>query len=173
MMNVVAFDASFLLPVFSQKLDDVPKNPSTGKPIEKYYERIEGLLSQLEEAKIKILIPSPALSEILVRVKAEQVNQYLEMISSRSVFRVASFKQDAAIKVAEMSRKAIEQGDKRSGSTEVWNKVKFDRQIIALAKVNGAKIIYSDDRSLRKFTEQVDLKVIASHELEFQSQLLF
>ena len=48
MAKMVASDASFLLLVFSQNLYDVPNNPSTGKPIEQYNEKIDHLLGQLE-----------------------------------------------------------------------------------------------------------------------------
>ena len=166
MTDAVVSDASFLLPVFSQDLHSNLIDPSTGRPVEQYDEKINHLLRQLEEGRVRMLIPSPALSEILVRVEAEQVDKYLKMIRLESAFGFAHFEEEAAIEVATMSRKAKEQGDKRSGSTEVWSKVKFDRQIIAIAKVNDAKIIYSDDRGLRNFAEQVGLKVISSHELE-------
>ena len=112
-----------------------------------------------------MLIPASVLGEILVRVRTEQIDEYRKMIYSRAPFSVVHFGEEAAIEVAAMNRKK-EQGDKRGGSTEVWSKVKFDRQIIAIAKVNGARIIYSDDKPLRNFAEQVDLKVISSHELE-------
>ena len=166
MANVVAFDASFLLPVFSRSLHAVPNNPSTGKPIKQYDEKIDHLLNRLEKQKTRMLIPAPALSEILVEERAERIGEYLKIILSRSAFRVAPFKQDAAIAVAVMNRNAMEQGDKRSGSTESWQKIKFDRQIIAIAKVNKAKIIYSDDQGLRNFAEQASLKVVSSHELD-------
>ena len=144
MRDVVVFDASFLLPIFSRNLHTIPRDPSTGKPVERYDERIDFLLNQLERKGAKMLIPAPALSEILVRVEEEEIEEYLEMIYSRSTFLIASFEEEDAIEVAEMSRRAKEQGDKRGGSTEVWNKVKFDRQIIATAKVNDAETIYSD-----------------------------
>ena len=166
MANVVAFDASFLLPVFSRKLHAVPQYPSTRKPIRQYDKKIDCLLSRLEKEKTKMLIPAPALSEILVEAGAERMHEYLKTIFLRSAFRVVPFKQDAAIVVAVMNRNAMERGDKRSGSKESWQKVKFDRQILAIAKVNKAKIIYSDDQGLRNFAEQAGLRVISSHELD-------
>ena len=51
-----------------------------------------------------------------------------------------------------------------SGS-ETKNKVKYDRQIIATAKVNRATTIYSDDARLRKATKRAGLQAIGVHEL--------
>lgn len=166
MTDAVAFDASFLLPVFSRNLHAVPRDPSTGNFIEQYDKKIDHLLSRLEKEKTKMLIPAPTLSEILIRVEAEEVDDYLKEIFSGLAFSIASFEKEAAIEVAMMGRKAKKQGDKRSGSTEVWSKVKFDRQIIAIAKVGNTEVIYSDDKNLRNFAEQAGLNVISSHELE-------
>ena len=171
MKNVVVFDASFLLPVFSQNLSAMPKDPSTGKPVERYDEKVDYLLSQLEEAETQMLIPTPALSEILVEAGTKRVAEYVKEIFSKSTFLVASFEMDAAIEVAIMSRNAQERDDKRSGSTEAWQKVKLDRQIVAIAKVNNARVIYSDDKNLRNFAEQAGLEVVSSYELQFPPQL--
>jgi predicted nucleic acid-binding protein len=67
---------------------------------------------------------------------------------------VVPFDTRAAIELAVMTRNAIDQGDKRGGVDAPWNKVKFDRQIVAIAKVAGATTIYSDDLQLRTFAEQ-------------------
>ena len=37
------------------------------------------------------------------------------------------------------------EGNKKDGSGEPWAKIKYDRQIVAIAKVIGASAIYSDD----------------------------
>ena len=165
MTDIVVFDTSFLLPVFSRNLP-APEDPLTRKPIDRYYGRIDHLLNQLEAGYAKVLIPTPVLSEFLVKVETGQVGKYLGMIYSRSTFLDVPFEQEAAIKLATMTSKAVKQGDKFGGSTEPWQKVKFDRQIVAIAGVNRAKIVYSDDRGLRNFAEQAGLKVISSHELK-------
>ena len=167
--QAVVFDSSFLLSIFSGDLRDAPKNLHTGQAIERYDERVDFLLKQLEEEKRKILIPTPALSEILVR--SEQAGQaYLETIRSRSIFRIVPFTTKAAIAAAEMTRKALQQGDKFSGSKDRWQKVKFDRQILAIAQVNNAESIYSNDKGLQKLAVQIDMQVISSWELPLPPQ---
>jgi hypothetical protein len=64
-----------------------------------------------------------------------------------------------------MTRAALEQGDKRGGVDAPWNKIKFDRQIVAVAKVAGVTAIYSDDRQLRAFAEQQGLRVMGLADL--------
>jgi hypothetical protein len=51
------------------------------------------------------------------------------------VFYVVPFDTLAAIELAVMTRNALAAGDKRAGSKESWAKVKFDRQIAAIARV--------------------------------------
>lgn len=156
MKNEVVFDSSFLLPIFSKDLRN--------EPSEKYCDRINYCFEQLEKEKTKIIIPTPALSEFLVRA-GQAGQEYLKMIRSKSVFRIVPFKANAAVEVAQMDRKAIEQGDKKSGSKEPWQRIKIDRQIIAIAKVSDAEAIYSNDKDLRKFAEQIGLKAIAPEDL--------
>lgn len=170
MADRVVFDSSFLLPIFSRDLCRAPEDPETGRPIEEYHERIDYCFEQLVSSKAKILVPTPVLSEILVR--AELVEEYLERIRSESIFRVVPFRMDAAIEVALMSRQSIEQGHENNDPREARQKVKFDRQIIAIAKVNNAKTVYTDDKQQRSFAERNGLNVISSHELPFPPKLL-
>jgi len=48
-----------------------------------------------------------------------------------------------------MHRKADAAGDKKAGSDQRWQVAKVDRQLVAVAKVNGVSCIYSDDRGVR------------------------
>ncbi|MGA7804236.1 hypothetical protein [Bradyrhizobium sp.] len=59
----------------------------------------------------------------------------------------------------------LQAGDKKEGS-QSWAKVKFDRQIIAIAKVEGAELIYSEDSDIRRQGEASGLKVLRLEDLE-------
>ena len=59
--------------------------------------------------------------------------------------------------MAIVTREAIEAGDKKGGSEEPWQKVKFDRQIAVIAKVNGASVFLTDDDSQSKFARSIGL----------------
>jgi len=173
---MVVFDTTYLLPIFQADVEP-PRHPDTNEPVEMFRERIDYLVQSLESDGIKIIVPTPALSEILVRAEAAG-DDYLERINTSAAFRPVSFDQRAAAEAAMMAKTDIDSGDKRGGSEDTWAKVKFDRQIVAIAIVEGAKVIYSDDRGVKRIGERNGLKVIRIHELplpkvEPQGQLEF
>jgi predicted nucleic acid-binding protein len=109
------------------------------------------LLETLQKSKTRIIIPTPALSEFLARADIK----LLDRINTASAFKIVSFDQRAAIEAAEMTRKAIRESDKKGpagGAT--WAKIKFDRQIVAIAKVENATTIYSTDEDVAKHAKQ-------------------
>ena len=55
-------------------------------------------------------------------------------------------------------------GDKKEG-TASWLKVKFDRQIVAIAKIEGADVIYSNDDDIARYSARDGLEVVALEEL--------
>jgi hypothetical protein len=63
---MVVFDATTLLYLFDPEAK-APTDPETGSPVTRVKERIEFLVSELEKRREKIIVPTPALSELLVR----------------------------------------------------------------------------------------------------------
>ena len=164
---MVVFDATMLLlvlrPNSGHPLD------SGGQPIAQVPERIAHLVQSLEKTRTRIIVPTPALSEVLVRA-GNAGPQIVETLSRSSVFKIVPFDSLAAIEAAVMTRAAIEAGDKRSGSEAVWAKIKFDRQIVAIAKVARASAIYSDDGDVRNLATAEDIAVIGLAELPVPTQ---
>ncbi len=64
-----------------------------------------------------------------------------------------------------MTRQAIDAGDKRGGSSAPWQKVKVDRQVIAIARVEGATHIYADDHNLTAFARQLGMEALSTWDL--------
>jgi hypothetical protein len=160
---MVVLDATMLMVLF--RPDAGGPTDSKGKPVSDAKERVEYFVKQLEEARAKIIIPTPALSEILVRAGAQASQDIIEEINRSAVFRIESFDTRAAIEVAALTRTAIAEGDKKARSTAPWDKVKYDRQIVAIAKVAEATAIYSDDKGIRSIAKSVDIPVISFAEL--------
>lgn len=165
---MVVIDATTLL-LLVRPETPVPAGPG-GSSVEKVQERIANLVQELDKAKVKIIIPTPALSEVLVRAGAEASQQIVEQLQKLSVFRIEPFDARAAIEVASMSREALRSGKKRGESTAVYAKVKYDRQIVAIAVVNGATTIYSDDGDIRTLATTRRLRVVSLSELPLPSE---
>ena len=154
---MVVFDATMLMLLIRPE-SGCPLDSATGLPVDSVGERIAHLIEQHEKNKIRIGIPTPALSEVLVRTGSSAV-QTVEKIKEFSIFEILPFDELSAIEVALMTRAAIDAGDKKSTSLEPWDKIKYDRQIVAIAKVRQASAVYSDDKGLRKFAERISLPV--------------
>lgn len=160
---MAAFDATFLVLLLDPNTPP-PIDPATDQPVVHAKERIEHLITTLEQSAAKVVVPTPALSEFLVKAEAAS-STYLDIMRRRSVFQIAPFDTRCAIELAAMNAHALASGDKFSGSTEPWQKVKFDRQIVAIAKVSGEDTIYSDDPGVRKFAQANGLKAYGVHDL--------
>lgn len=133
---MVVFDASILLFVLEENVKASVPNAR---------ERVEYLIDTLSDLGEKIIIPTPALSECLVHA-GPAGPAYLNIIHQQSCFRVASFDERAAIEAAARTFEARQRGQRKGGHPEVSKaKIKFDRQIVAIAKVEGATAVYSDD----------------------------
>ena len=151
------FDAGFISLLLAPSAP-APIDPKTSKPVERIQQRVEELVSQLDEQGEKVLLPTPALSEFLV-LAADDGPQYLTEINRSSVFKVVDFDQRAAVEAAILTRSAKDKGDKKGGSTSPWDKIKFDRQIVAIAKVNGADAIYSTDKDVVRYGKDAGVRV--------------
>jgi predicted nucleic acid-binding protein len=141
-----------------------PKDPRTGKPIERLEDRIEKLLEDLDAENDRIIIPTPCLSEFLV-LAGKDGPAYLDKIREMKTLLIRPFDEMAAIELAAIEYEDRSKGDKRGGVAAPWAKVKFDRQIVAVAKVNGAKRLYSDDEDVIKFGRKAGLDVISTWDL--------
>jgi hypothetical protein len=78
----------------------------------------------------------------------------------------------AAIDLGLRTAKAIAAGDKRSGSKEMWAKIKFDRQIVAIAMVNGATEIISDDGHIAFTCGECGLKIKSLADLDLPPEMI-
>jgi hypothetical protein len=154
----VAFDTATLLFLLSPNPGTVLD--SSGKPIGDMRERIEFLVEELEIARTQIIVPTPAFSEVSVRAE-NATSKYWEIIRTSKYFHLEPFDIRAAVEAAEMTKKALGSGKgKRGDSPDPWPKVKFDRQIVAIAKVCGASKIYSQDKGVMTVAHSVGIPVI-------------
>lgn len=145
----VVFDTSFLIAL----LDPNAEGDA----------RLSFLLQMLDRSRTTILIPTPALCEVLIGAR-DTAPEYLRVITGQSRLRVVPFDERAAVEAAAAHRDALRAGDKKEGARS-WMKVKFDRQIVAIAKVEGATAIYSNDHDIKRFAARDAIEVISFEEL--------
>jgi hypothetical protein len=167
---VIVFDATMLLLLMRPDVN-APIDANTGTPVTRVEARIKGLIEKLEKEKTKIIVPTPALSELFVRA-GESIPTLINEIQKSPVFRIEPFDTLAAIEVALMTRQAIDCGDKRSGVDCTWAKVKYDRQIIGIAKVHRASAIYSDDDDVHILGGAANIRVLKLADLPIPTEEL-
>jgi hypothetical protein len=77
--------------------------------------------------------PTPVLSEFLI-LAGKEGPLYLEKIQAARTLLVRPFDERAAIELAAMELADRGKGGKKGGSDAPYQKVKFDRQIVAVAE---------------------------------------
>jgi len=121
--------------------------------------KARALIAYLDEQGKIILLPTPVITECLVPVEVHARESVLMVINK---FIIGSFDLKASIKCAEMMH-AITPVEKEFKEAKGITKaeMKFDYMIAAIAIVNGAECIYSEDEGLRKFCKgHIDVRGI-------------
>lgn len=164
---IVAFDNTILTLVFNP--DAKPCiDPNTRQPVDYIKQRVNSLIDHHSSAGDTILLPTPALSETYSCV--DDPSKLAQAISEYHCFRPAPFDNKAALELAKVIQSAIKSGDKRSGSSEPYQKIKFDRQIVAISKAHNAETLYTDDVTQTLFAESLGITVVHSWELEMSAK---
>lgn len=128
--------------------------------------RIDFLVQSLSKSKDRILIPTPVLAEVLVGAGPSRIPELVARIEKLAAFRVASFDQVAAVELALLKESPKNKAPSTLTPVQTKAKLKFDRQIVAIAKVNSASAIYSDDDGLCNVCANNGLKTVRTWELE-------
>ena len=160
---LVVFDTQFVA-LFLHPAARVPDDPTTHAPLTDAAGRIEHLVANLEEQDATILIPTPALAEFLV-LAGSAGPQYLSELKNHTAFKIEPFDEMAAIEAAASEVAAMTTGDKRGGATGEWQKIKVDRQIVAIAKTRGAASVYSNDSDIMRLGARDGMAVVTAYAL--------
>lgn len=161
---MVVLDATMLLLLLRPDAG-IPTDAS-GKSVKKPKERVEHLIAELDKAGTRIAIPTPVLSEVLVKADAATSHAIIETLNKQAIFAIEPFDQRAAIELAVMLRGELKGGKETlKHGPETWAKLKFDRQIVSIAKVIGATTIYSDDGDVAAVAGRARIPVVTVSEL--------
>ena len=122
--------------------------------------RIDDFIAKMEKSKGQLIIPMPVIAEFLAGADHAGL-EHLEKLERRAYVEVASFDRRSATECALLDSAALgravaakESGKdataaKKDGSAGSRQKVKVDRQIVAIAKAYGARTIISNDGDVR------------------------
>lgn len=135
---MVVFDTSILLLVLDPHAKQPPVDPATQLPVERAAERIEYLIDRLDADREKIVVPTPALSELLVYAA----------LAHRDALERGGIRIDAANPDASRT------------------KIKFDRQVVAIAKAEAARAVYSDDEDVIGYATRTGLSAYRTIDLD-------
>jgi|HubBroStandDraft_6_1064221.scaffolds.fasta_scaffold01238_13 hypothetical protein len=148
---MVAFDSTFLTFLF------IPNAPCE---VERAKDRIDYLIGSLQGSGERIVIPSPALAELLIGVGHSR-SQILHELTHSPKFLIAPFDTKAALELALLVEAVARKhaGKKKGDSGGTWAKVKFDWQIVAISRTQNVSTIYSEDPDIKRLAAFVDITV--------------
>ncbi len=155
--KVIAVDANFLIAHAHANTTDEDKS------------RIDYLLKRTEEYKSQLVIPMPALAEYLVRAD-EAALEILNLFEKKSCVYCAPFDRMAAYECALIDKLVIATGHKKNGQEAPYQKIKVDRQIVAIAKSLGVKLLITGDGGLRSTAQFAGIKSMLLQDLELPHQ---
>ena len=162
-MRPIAIDATTLSILLNPKAK-VPLDPATNLPVDLARDRLLGFISKAEKARRKLIIPTPATAELLTAIGPTSAD-YIRIINRKAVFEVRSFDEVAAVELAFLNRDVFGALDQKNG-LEPWQKMKFDRQIIAIAKVADCEHILTEDDGLANRARLCDIEPLKIIDME-------
>lgn len=151
---MIILDATFL--VIFLKSNAFPPKDRDDTPVEKFQERVDALISDLNASGQVIGIPTPAFAEVLVKAGSHRLT-WVSVLSDRYKFALLPFDSRAAIEASELIE-AVKK-EQKSQPADTWAKIKFDIQIVSIAKAENATAIYADDIGIERHGKRVRIPV--------------
>ncbi|AHE55556.1 type II toxin-antitoxin system VapC family toxin [Sphingomonas sanxanigenens] len=147
----VAIDASVLVYLLDE--DAPPPRAEEGRQlVARCADRMRFFIASLQRSRSTIIVPTPALTEILARATADRSSEWLRIIETTKYIRVSPFDELAAIECALLAQARIVGVSKAQKETR--RKAKFDEQILAISIVERADLLLTDDGGLRSLASQ-------------------
>src|SRR3982751_3059212 len=107
-MALVAFDNTILSVLLFPDAD--LRGGVLGLPVVRGHERVIGLVQELAETGDQVLIPTPALAEVLATPGCD-IDEVLGTLRSSAYIRIGDFDLRAAVELAMRMRDAFAKGD--------------------------------------------------------------
>ncbi len=127
--------------------------------------RLEYFFERIEQSKQRLVIPAPVVAEFLA-VAEDARFEFVNKLRQSSFVIVASFDFRAAVECSILIAAARNSGDIRYGGDSAKQKIKVDEQIVAIARVNQASLIISNDNDVRKIAGRFNIASKTIEELD-------
>jgi predicted nucleic acid-binding protein len=151
---VIVFDTTYVIVLLEDKALSITDRED--KPVTKVHERVRHLVQKLSESNSIICVPTPVLAEFMVRA-GNAGPDLLKRLTNTSKFTLSPFGVKAAIEAAELIRTIKD--EQKGQPIETWAKVKFDVQIVAIAKAEGCPVIYAEDPHMEALGKRVGIDI--------------
>ncbi len=158
MTRRVVFDSSFLAALTDEA---TPVRAVIGGTSDDTRSRLAYLIERLDDVTADVVIPTPALAEVL-SVATRDSSGTLATLDAQARFRVVPFDQRAATECGIRIREGLRG---RSSDQKSRAAVKFDAMILAVALVEQATVIYTDDDTLRRQARAAGLEAYGFDDL--------
>jgi predicted nucleic acid-binding protein len=100
----------------------------------------------------EVAIATPTLAELMLQLAPQAAQQAFSALKNR--IRIFPFDERAALLMAKLHAMRLADGELERISKELairMRLLRFDLQILAVAKANGATCVYSEDKKMRNF----------------------
>lgn len=152
---MIVVDANFLMLLFE---------PDALPHVDRGGDRVRRLIDDLTKSRETIMIPAPAIAEV-VAGRVDRVDEIVAEIRTYRVLEVQPFDQVIAIETGILIRRwldGIPQQDRREGDRI---SMKYDAQIAATALTRRARAICTDDRNYGVWLEGTGIEILKLAEL--------
>lgn len=150
----IVIDTNILVQIMQNGSATDLYDPETGEVIQNAFERAEALVEWIDSIKGVVVLPAPVIAEYLLGIDRGHFQLHLDMLNGFKCIEISPFDQLAAIECAMLvSNQELKQLDPDAKMA----KLKFDRQILAVALASGAKEIWTHDKQLFKRSRAVGL----------------
>jgi predicted nucleic acid-binding protein len=137
----------------------VPLDSESGLPLDHAKARAEYVVQIIQKSRRKIILPAPACAELLTAIGPD-AQQYINIVGRSRVFEIGNFDARCAAELALLNRDTFKHHDDKNDA-QPYQKLKVDRQIIAICKVYGVTEIYTDDKGLANRARMCGITPIA------------
>ena len=143
----IIIDTNILVQVFSgnPKSEQVYTDPNNGDIVKDINLRAEALVGYISNGKGTVIIPAPVLAEYLIGIDKEHQITHINMINGKSCFEIYSFDEIAAYECANLPTL---QELKQLDLNLIASKIKFDRQIVSIAKASNIDEVWTHDKNI-------------------------